>query len=91
MIKIRIGSLIALIVSVVVSVDLLVNFLGNLVPSLNDGLEIHSILAGLFFGDDYWSLEKFYKGFVTSSAITLAFMIENAVLAIKSIGMKKER
>ena len=51
--KLRIVSLIILVIAVMVSVDLLINFLGNLVPEMNDGLGIHSVFlpARLFFGD----------------------------------------
>ena len=82
--KLRIVSLIGLVIATVISVDLLINFLGNLVPEMNDGLGLHSIFlpAKLFFGDSLWSLERFYNAFVTSSLITLALFVENVVLAI---------
>lgn len=82
--KLRIISLIVLVIATIVSVDLLINFLGNLVPEINDGLGIHSVLlpAKLFFGDSLWSLERFYNAFVTSSLFTLVVLVENAVLAI---------
>jgi len=71
--------------------DLLFNFLGNLVPQMNDGLGIHSVLlpAELFFGDSLWSLERFYNVFVISALVTLAVFIENIVLAIIDISKKK--
>ena len=88
--KVRIVSLIFLIISSVISLDLLVNFLGNLVPEINDGLGIHSVIfpGKLFFGDSLWSLERFYNAFVTSSLITLAVFVENVVLAIIDIKKK---
>lgn len=88
--KLRIGSLLVLAIATVISVDLLINFLGNLVPEMNDGLGIHSVLlpANLFFGDSLWSLERFYNAFVISSLITLAVFIENIVLAIIDITKK---
>lgn len=51
--KFRIVSIIVLLVASVVSVDLLINLLGNLVPEMNDGLGIHSVIlpAKLFFGE----------------------------------------
>lgn len=54
--KFRIVSIIVLLVASVVSVDLLINLLGNLVPEMNDGLGIHSVIlpAKLFFGDSLW-------------------------------------
>ena len=85
--KLRIVSMIVLVISTVISVDLLINFLGNLIPEVNDGLGIHSVLlpAKWFFGDSLWSLERFYNTFVTSSLITLAVFVENVVLAIIDI------
>lgn len=88
--KLRIVSLIVLLIATIVSVDLLINFLGNLIPEMNDGLGIHSVLlpAKLFFRDSLWSLERFYDAFVTSSLITLAVFVENVVLAIIDITKK---
>ncbi len=88
--KIRVVSLIFLLITTVISVDLLINFLGNLVPEMNDGLGIHSVLlpSKLIFGDNLWSLERFYNAFVTSALITLAVFVENVVLAIIDIQKK---
>lgn len=88
--KVRIVSLIILIISSVISLDLLVNFLGNLVPEINDGLGIHSVIfpGKLFFGDSLWSLERFYNAFVVSSFITMAVFVENIILAIIDIRRK---
>ena len=88
--KLRIVSLIVLVITAIISVDLLINFLGNLVPEINDGLGIYSVLlpVKVFFGDSLWSLEGFYTAFVTSSLITLAVFVENVVLAI--IGITKK-
>ena len=90
--KLRIVSLGVLAITSVISVDLLINFLGNLVPEINDGLGIHSvILSGkLFFGDNLWSLERFYNTFVISSLVTLVVFVWNIVLAIIDI-VKKQR
>ena len=88
--KLRVVSLIVLVIATTISVDLLINFLGNLVPEINDGLGIHSVLlpAKLFFGDSLWSLESFYNAFVISSLTTLAVFIENVVLEIIVITKK---
>ena len=84
--QLRIISLLVLIIASVISMDLLINLLENLVPEINDGLGVHSvILPNFFFGDNLWSLERFYNAFVTSSLITLVAFIENVVLAIISI------
>ncbi len=87
--KLQIVSLVALVVTVIVSADLFINFLGNLVPEMNDGIGIHSVLAHFFFGDRLWSLEKFYNAFVTSFLITLAVFVENIALAIIQISKKQ--
>ncbi len=41
--KLRIVSLVVLVIATIISVDLLINFLGNLVPEMNDGLGIIDI------------------------------------------------
>lgn len=88
--KIRIISLIVLVITSVVSLDLLINFLGNLVPEMNDGLGMHSVIVwgNLYFGDSLWNLERFFDAFVISSLITLAVFVENVVLAIIDIAKK---
>jgi len=85
--KIRIISLVIFAVAAVVNVDLLINLLGNLIPEINDGLSLHTVLlpAKIFFGDSLWSLERFYNSFVISALITLAIFIENIVLAVVNI------
>ena len=89
--KLRIVSLIVLVIATVISVDLLINFLGNLVPEMNDGLGIYNVFfpAKLFFGDSLWSLEGFYHAFVASSLVTLAVFVENVALTIIAITKKK--
>lgn len=88
--KLRIISLVILVITTIISVDLLINFLGNLVPEMNDGLGIHCVIlpGKLFFGDTLWSLERFYNAFVTSALITLVVFVENVVLAIVDIKNK---
>lgn len=88
--KLRIVSLVVLVITSVISLDLLINFLGNLVPEMNDGLGIHSVIVwgNLYFGDSLWSLERFYHAFVISSLGTLVVFIENVVLAIIDIVKK---
>ena len=83
----RILSLIALVISAAISLDLLFHLLGNLIPEMNDGLGLHSVLLGghLYFGDHTWSMTRFYDAFVTGALITLAVFIENIVLSIIDI------
>ena len=88
--KLRVVSLTVLVIATIISVDLLINFLGNLVPEMNDGLGIHSVLlpGKLFFGDSLWSLQKFYNAFVISALVTLVVFVENVVLTIIDIVKK---
>ena len=86
----RIISLVVLIITSFVSIDLLINLLGSLIPSMNDGIGVHSLIWGnLYFGDNLWSHERFFNAFVISSLITFAVFIENVILAIISIVKKK--
>lgn len=88
--KLRIISLVVLVITSFVSIDLLINLLGSLVPSMNDGIGVHSIIWGnLYFGDSLWSHEKFFDAFVTSSLISFVVFVENIVLTIITIAKKK--
>ena len=81
--KIRVISLIVLVVTSFISLDLLFNLLGSLIPSMNDGIGVHGLICGnLFFGDSLWSQERFFQAFITSSLISFAVFVENVVLAI---------
>ena len=84
--KIRIVSLIILVVSAFISLDLLINLLGSMIPTINDGIGTHSIIWGnLYFGDNLWSHERFFDAFVTSAMVTFVVFVENVVLAIVDI------
>lgn len=84
--KIRIVSLIILVVSAFISLDLLISLLGSMIPTMNDGIGTHSIIWGnLYFGDNLWSHERFFDAFVTSAMVTFVVFVENVVLAIVDI------
>ncbi len=88
--KIRIFSLVILVITVFVSLDLLINFLGSLIPTMNDGLGTHSIIPdNLYFSDDSWSQEKFFNAFHISSWITFLVLVENIVITAIAIYKKK--
>lgn len=55
----------AFITASFVSIDLGLNFARSLVPELNDGIAVHSVLHGIFriFGDRGWSRERFFRAF----------------------------
>jgi len=86
----RIISLAALLITSFVSLDLLINLLGSIIPSMNDGIGVHSLIWGnVYFGDNLWSHERFFNAFVISSLITFAVFAENVILAIISINRGK--
>lgn len=89
--KLRIVSLIALLITTFVSVDLGVNLLYNLFWEYHDGIAVNSILHGLFgiFGDCMWSVERFFDAFKTSVWISFLVFAENIVLAIVDFSKKK--
>ncbi len=88
--KIRIISLVILVITSFVSLDLLINLLGSLIPSMNDGIGVHSIIWGnLYFGDNLWSHERFFNAFVVSSLISFVVFAVNIVLSIIAIVKKR--
>ena len=88
--KFRIISLVVFAITSFVSIDLLINLLGSLIPSMNDGVGVHSMIWGnLYFGDNLWSHERFFDAFVTSSLISFAVFVENIVLSIIAMTKKK--
>lgn len=84
--KIKIISILLLILSLFCTLDLGFNLLYNLIPEHLDGYTTHSTLQGLFgiFGDHSWSLSRFYKAFETSTWITFWLFVANVVLSFKS-------
>lgn len=80
---VRMVSLIALAVSVFFTTDLLINYLWATIPSLNDGIGCHTFFP--YFGDDGWSLERYFFAFRTSAWITTVLAVENIILTILAI------
>lgn len=81
--KVRIISLIVLVVTSFVSLDLLINLLGSMIPEMNDGIGTFSIIWGnLYFGDGGWTHERFFNAFVISALIAFAVFVENVVLTM---------
>ena len=88
--KIRIISLLVFVITSFVSIDLLINLLGAMIPSMNDGIGVHSIIWGnLYVGDSGWSLERFFNAFVVSSMVSFVMFVENVVLTIIDILKRK--
>ena len=84
--KLKLILLILFILSLFCTLDLGFNLLYNLIPEHLDGYTTHSTLQGLFgvFGDNSWSLSRFYKAFETSTWITFWLFVANVVLSFKS-------
>lgn len=89
--KIRIISLVLLLISVFASVDLGLNFFYNLLSEFHDGLQVNSLLHFFFgvFGDSLWSKERFFDAFEISLWISFVVFAENIVLAIVDYSKKK--
>ncbi len=89
--KIRIVSLVLLLISVFVSVDLGLNFSYNLLSEFHDGLQVNSLLHFFFrvFGDSLWSMERFFNAFEASLWISFVVFVENIILAIVDCSKKK--
>ncbi len=87
--KVRIISLIVLLITCFVSLDLLINLLGSMIPELNDGIGTFSIVWGnLYFGDSGWSQERFFYAYVISAMINFVVFVENVVLAMVALVRK---
>lgn len=52
-----------LIFSFIVSLSLGINYVASAIPSINDGIAIHSSLAYWIIGEDSWSVNLFKKYF----------------------------
>lgn len=83
--KIRVVSLVLLLISSFVTLDLFINVLGNVMPEMNDGLRLFSLTDRLIFGDSLWSYERFFEAFRISAGISFALFAENIILAIVNI------
>ena len=83
--KIRVVSLVLLLISSFVTLDLLINVLGNVMPEMNDGLGLFALTGRMIFGDSLWSYERFLEVFRISAEITFALFAGNVVLEIVNI------
>lgn len=85
----RITSLGVLAITLFVSVDLGLNYLNSTFTEINDGIVCISFFKS-FFGDNSWSIYKFFNAFSYSLWITLAVFIENIVLTCIHIYKKNK-
>jgi len=80
----RIAGLILLGISLLFTLSLTLNYIGAVSPAeINDGLTLRGGLTTfLVFGDDGWTLEGFYRAFLTSLQISAYLGIANIALAV---------
>jgi hypothetical protein len=55
---------------------------------LHDGIAIKGFFSRMFYGDDGWSLIKFYNGFILSLRIVVLLGVTNIIFACISIWKK---
>lgn len=89
--KLRIISLIVLIITALISVDLMFNWFGNLNPEIHDGLRMHTVIipGNIYFGDSLWTMERFFNAFVISSLVSFAVLVENIVVNLIVVMKRK--
>lgn len=87
--KLRIISLLLLLLMVLLSLDLGFNFLKSTVPSMNDGIGCFSLFYRLLFGEDGWSQAGYLAAFETSCWLTFGVLAENIILHIISLTKKR--
>ena len=80
--KVRIVTLILLLLMVFVSMDFGFNFMWALVPEANDGIGNFNILHMIFgvFGDHGWSLGRYLRAFQISAWVTFTLLVFNIIL-----------
>lgn len=60
---VRIVLMIGLALSILILVDLGDNLVFSMIPELNDGITLRGDFSRLFFGDDGWSREAYFRAF----------------------------
>lgn len=79
--KIRIAALILFILSLVIFLDLTHNYFNATFTELHDGIMLTGFFSRLFYGDNNWTLFRFYNGFMISLAAVSFVGIINIILA----------
>ncbi len=80
---IKISSIVLFLISLLCTIDLGMNYLYNLNPALHDGSYVNkSTLQNLFqiFGDQGWTIDKFYQAFEISVWITFILAALTVIL-----------
>ena len=70
------------IFGVIVSLSLGINYVASAIPSINDGIAIHNILAYWIIGEDNWSINLFKSYFEYSLGISIILLIVYAGIRI---------
>lgn len=69
------------ILSVIVFLDLAHNYFNATFTELHDGIMLTGFFSKIIYGDNSWSLFRFYNGFITSLRIVSFLGILNIALA----------
>lgn len=79
--KIRVAALLLFILSLVIFLDLTHNYFNATFTELHDGIMLTGFFSRLFYGDNNWTLFRFYNGFIMSLAAVSFVGIFNIILA----------
>ena len=80
--RIRMLSLILLLLCLLASLDIGLTFAYSLIPETNDGIIGPSLVMRLLAGEDGWTRVDYYRWFAASAWITLGVALENTVLML---------
>lgn len=82
--RLKLITLVLLILSLFITIDLGLNFLYNLIPEFLDGYTTYSILHAIFgiFGDSNWSLGRYFFAFEKALWGSFVLFVFYVVLAL---------
>jgi hypothetical protein len=87
--KVQVVLLLLLAVSLIVFMDLTHNYFNATFIELHDGsIEIKGFFSRMLYGDDGWSLIKFYNGFIISLRIVILLGVTNIIFACITVWKK---
>lgn len=78
--KIRIAASLLFILSIIVFLDLTHNYFNATFTELHDGILLTGFFSRIIYGDNNWSLFRFYNGFIISLRIVSYLGILNIIL-----------
>lgn len=79
--KVRIIALMLLAIALIIFMDMSYNYFNATFTDINDGIIISGFFGRIFYGDNNWTLIRFFNGFITSFRIVILIGIFNIVLA----------